>query len=59
MKRSVGPNPTSRLSHHGEPVSSGCALTTTFFFWSSDESASVFANAGISVWKSFVFFEPA
>ena len=25
-KRIVGPKPTSRLSHHGAPVSSGCAL---------------------------------
>ena len=29
MKRSVGPNPTSRLSHHGALVVSGFALTTT------------------------------
>ncbi len=49
MKRSVGPKPSSRFSHHGAPVSSGCALTTTPFdcnrwaswFWS--------AKAGISV----------
>ena len=27
--RSVGPKPTRRFSHHGAPVSSGCALTTT------------------------------
>ena len=59
MKRSVGPNPTSTLSHHGEPVSSGLAFTTTPFFCNSAESASVFANAGISVSKRLVFFEPA
>jgi hypothetical protein len=37
---------------------SGCALTTTFFFSSSVESAVVFANAGISVWKSVDGFDP-
>ncbi len=59
MKSSVGPKPTRRFSHHGAPVSSGFALTTTPFFCRSDESASVFANAGISVWNCVVFFEPA
>ena len=48
----------SRLSHHGAPVSSGSALTTTPFCSSSCESAIVSANAGISVWKRVVGFEP-
>ncbi len=56
-KRSVGPKPTSRLSHHGAPVSSGCALTTTFFCCSSLESAFVSAKAGISVLKRVVGFD--
>src|SRR5579862_239211 len=59
MKRIVGPKPTRRLSHHGAPVSSGFALTTTLWFCRRSDSAFVFANAGISVWNSLVFFEPA
>jgi len=47
--RIVGPNPSSRLCHHGGPVSNGWALTTTPFCSSKAESASLFANAGISV----------
>ena len=54
---SVGPNPKSRLSHQGTPVSSGWALMTTFFFCSSAERAFWFANAGISVRNLFVFEE--
>ena len=50
----VGPKPSSRFSHHGAPVSSGCALIVTLCCWSSFESASVFANAGTSVLKFFV-----
>src|SRR5262249_45474613 len=56
-KRSVGPNPSNRLSHHGGPVSSGTALTTTPFFCSSCESAFVSAKVGISVLKRVVGFE--
>src|SRR5262245_33919537 len=48
-KRIVGPKKRSRLCHQGEPVSSGCALTTTPLLWRSFESASLSANAGISV----------
>ena len=59
MKRIVGPKPTSRFSHQGAPVWSGVALTTTPFSCNSDDSASVIAKAGISVWNCFVFFEPA
>jgi hypothetical protein len=57
-KRSVGPNPSSRFSHHGDPVCSGCALTTTFLLCSSWERASVSAKAGISVLTAVVGFEP-
>ena len=59
MKRRVGPNPSNRLCHQGEPVSRGCALTTTRFCCSRCESASVSANAGISVRKRVVGFESA
>jgi hypothetical protein len=38
-------------------VSSGCALTTTPFFWSRAESALLFAKAGISVRKRVVGFD--
>ena len=48
-KRIVGPKPSSRLSHHGPPVSSGSALTTTPFARSSRDNSAVSANAGISV----------
>ena len=57
-KRIVGPKPTSTLSHHGAPVSSGTALTTTPFCSSSFDSATVSANAGISVWNRVDDFEP-
>ena len=56
-KRIVGPKPTSRLSHQGVPVSSGCALSTTCLRWSSCESAFVSANSGISVLNAVVFFD--
>jgi hypothetical protein len=59
MKRIVGPKPSSRFCHHGAPESSGCALTTTAFRCSSSDSASLSANAGISVWKRVVGFDPA
>src|SRR5438552_3843206 len=58
MKRIVGPNPTSRLSHQGAPVSSGTALTVTFFRSSSRDSAFVSAKVGISVLKRVVALEP-
>ena len=58
-KRIVGPKPRSRLSHQGAPVSSGCALTTTPFCSSRSESASVSANAGISVLNFVVGFAPS
>ena len=57
-KRSVGPKPSSRFCHHGAPVSSGSAFTTTPFCWSRRDSALLSANAGISVRKSVVGFEP-
>ena len=57
-KRIVGPKPTSRLSHQGAPRSSGTAFTTTPFSSSSFESATVSANAGISVRNRVVGFEP-
>ena len=57
--RIVGPKPSSRLCHHGDPVSSGWALTTTPFFCSRFESASLLANAGTSVRKRVVGFDPA
>jgi hypothetical protein len=56
---SVGPKPSSRFSHHGDPVWSGCALTTTFLLCSSWERASVSAKAGISVLNAVVGFEPS
>src|SRR5689334_1262045 len=49
MKRGVGPKPSNRFSHHGAPVSSGCALTVTPFDCRRCESAFVSAKAGISV----------
>ncbi len=49
MKSNVGPKPSRRFSHHGTPVSSGFALTTTPFFSSRFDSSFVSANAGISV----------
>ena len=52
----VGPKPSSRLCHHGGPLSSGCALTTTAFRWSNAASSSLFANAGISVLNRVVGF---
>jgi hypothetical protein len=57
-KRIVGPNPSSRLCHHLGPVSSGTALTTTPFCSSRRESAFSSANAGISVRKRVVGFDP-
>ena len=54
----MGPNPSSRFSHHGDPVCSGCALTTTFFFCSNCERASVLAKVGTSVLNRVVGFEP-
>ena len=59
MKRSVGPKPSSRLSHHATLPVSGLALTTTLFDSSRFESAFVSANAGISVLKLVDGFEPA
>jgi hypothetical protein len=56
MNRIVGPNPSNRFCHHGAPVSSGSAFTTTPLLCSSFESWSVFANAGISVRKFVVGF---
>ena len=56
-RRSVGPKPMSRVCHQGGPVSSGSALTTTSVLSSERASASVFANAGISVSNLFVGFE--
>jgi hypothetical protein len=50
-KRIVGPKKRRRLCHQGDPVSSGCALTMTPLLWRSFESASLSANAGISVLK--------
>ena len=58
MKRIVGPKPSSRFCHHGRPLSSGCALTTTWCSLSSLESASLFAKAGTSVRKRVVAFLP-
>ena len=49
MKSSVGPNPSSRFSHHGAPVSSGWAFTITPCDCRRCESAFVSAKAGISV----------
>ena len=57
MNRIVGPNPKSRLCHHGEPRSSGSAFTTTFFSTSRAESESLSAKAGTSVLKRSVGFE--
>ena len=59
MKRSVGPKPSSRFSHHATLPVSGLALTTTPFCSSSFESDFVSANAGISVLKRVDGFEPA
>ena len=47
--RIVGTTPTSRLCHQGGPRSSGSAFTTTPLRSSNVASASVSANAGISV----------
>ena len=58
MKRTVGPNPSRRFCHHGAPVSSGFAFTTTPFSCNRFESLSVFAKAGISVLNCVVAFEP-
>ena len=55
--RIVGPKPNSSVCHHGAPVSSGSALTVTSFSWSSWESSSVSANAGISVRNRVVGFD--
>ncbi len=57
--RIVGPKPSSRLCHHGPAVESGFAFTTTRSRPSSADSAFVSANAGISVWKRVVGFDPA
>ena len=54
----MGPKPTSRFSHHGVPVCSGCALTTTALLCNSCERAFVSAKVGISVLKWVVAFEP-
>src|SRR5438067_5754612 len=54
--RIVGPNPSSRFCHHGAPVSSGSAFTTTPLLWRSCESALLSANAGISVRNRVVGF---
>ena len=59
MKRIVGPKPRSKFCHHGAPLSSGCAFTTTRFSWSSRDSALLSAKAGISVRKRSVGFDPA
>src|SRR5262249_35406929 len=48
-RRIVGPKPNRRLSHHGAPVSSGTALTTTPFCSNKRERSFVLANDGISV----------
>jgi len=56
-RRRVGPKPTSSVCHQGGPVSSGLALTTTWVLSSERASASVFANAGITVSNSFSGFE--
>ncbi len=55
--RIVGPKPNSNVCHHGAAVSSGSALTVTSLSWSSWESSSVLANAGISVRNRVVGFE--
>ena len=57
-KRIVGPKPSRRLCHQGGPVSSGSAFTTTPFRWSRLDSALLSANAGISVRKCVVGFDP-
>ncbi len=54
----VGPKPTRIVSHHGVPVSSGCAFSVTPFCSSSRVSSSPLAKAGISVLKRVVGFEP-
>ena len=59
MKRSVGPKPTRRLSHHATLPVSGFALTTTFFDSSSCDRAFVSAKAGISVLNWVEAFDPA
>jgi hypothetical protein len=59
MKRIVGPKPSNRFCHHGAPVSSGFAFTITLWSSSRFDSASVLANAGTSVAKSVVGFDPA
>src|SRR6187399_1542329 len=56
-KRSVGPKNRRKLCHHGDPVSSGLALTMTPLLWRSFESELLSANAGISVWKRVVGLE--
>src|SRR4029450_11691295 len=56
MKRIVGANSTRRLCHHGAPVSSGRALTTTPFCSRSPDRASLSAKAGISVRNRVVGF---
>ena len=50
-KSIVGPNPSRRFCHHGPPVSSGSALTTTPFASRSRDKPAVSAKAGISVSK--------
>jgi hypothetical protein len=56
MNRSVGPKPSKRLCHQGDPVSSGWALTTTRLSCRSRDRASLSAKAGISVRKRVVGF---
>jgi hypothetical protein len=53
-KSSVGPNPTRIVSHHGVPVSSGWAFSTTLLVSSRRDRALVSANAGTSVWNRVV-----
>ena len=56
-KRRVGPKNSRRLCHHGDPVSSGWALTITPLLWRSFDSEVLSANAGISVRKRVVGLE--
>ena len=56
-KRSVGPKNSRRLCHHGDPVSSGFALTITPLLWRSFESEVLSANVGISVRNRVVGLE--
>ncbi len=56
-KSTVGPKPSSRFSHHGAPVSSGWAFTTTPFVCRRCDSCLVSAKAGISVLNLLVACE--